>query len=87
MLEVLLRNIETGAVNTKRELYYIAKGEVKHNKWLKPIDFADQSESDSTIDFICELLECYREEMNCYANDRGIYPPSNLFVEKLRHGF
>ncbi len=71
MLEVLLRNIETGAVNTKRELYYIAKGEVKHNKWLKPIDFADQSESDSTIDFICELLECYREEMNCYANDRG----------------
>ena len=52
-------------------LYYIAKGEVKHNKWLKPIDFADQSESDATIDFICELLECYREEMNCYANDRG----------------
>src|SRR5690349_8237724 len=31
MLEVLLRNIEVGAVNTKRELYYISKGEVKHN--------------------------------------------------------
>src|SRR6185436_13603568 len=27
MLEVMLRNIETGAVNTRRELYYISKGE------------------------------------------------------------
>ncbi|MBI3557881.1 MAG: DNA topoisomerase VI [Deltaproteobacteria bacterium] len=71
MLEVLLRNIDTGAVNTKRELYYIAKGEIKHNSTLKPLDFADQDESDSTIDFICEMLECYREEVNCYANDRG----------------
>ena len=71
MLEVLLRNIDTGAVNTKRELYYIAKGEIKHNSSLKPLDFGDQDESDSTIDFICEMLECYREEVNCYANDRG----------------
>ena len=31
MLEILLRNIDTGAVNTKRELYYISKGEIKHN--------------------------------------------------------
>src|ERR1035438_10655175 len=30
MLEIILRNIETGAVNTKRELYYISKGEIKH---------------------------------------------------------
>src|SRR3954469_13117683 len=50
ILEVILRNIETGAVNTKRELYYIAKGEIKHNPSLKPLDFADQDESDSTID-------------------------------------
>jgi DNA topoisomerase-6 subunit A len=71
MLEVLLRNIETGSVNTKRELYYIAKGEIKHNKVLKPLDFADQDESDSTIDFICEMMECYREDMNCFADDRG----------------
>ena len=71
LLEVLLRNIDTGAVNTKRELYYIAKGEVKHKPLLKPLDFAEQGESDETIDFICELLECYREEVNCYANDRG----------------
>src|SRR5437867_2995367 len=35
LLEVLLRNLETGAVNTKRELYYIAKGEIKHHPELK----------------------------------------------------
>ena len=80
MLEVLLRNIETGAVNTKRELYYIAKGEVKHSPDLKPLDFQDQSESDAIIDFICEILECYREELNCYANDRGGQTYSNQLV-------
>jgi len=71
LLEILLRNIDTGAVNTKRELYYISKGEIKHNSALKPLDFGDQEESDAIIDFICEMLECYREEVNCYANDRG----------------
>lgn len=71
MLEIILRNIDSGAVNTKRELYYISKGDIKHNPQLKPLDFADQNESDDIIDFICEMLECYREELNCYANDRG----------------
>ncbi len=71
MLEILLRNLETGAVNTKRELYYIAKGYIKGDPSMKPLDFEDQIESDSTIDFICEMLEIYREEVNCYANDRG----------------
>src|ERR1051325_3274103 len=71
MLEIILRNLESGAVNTKRELYYISKGEIKHNSGLKPLDFDDQDESDEIIDFICEMLECYREELNCYANDRG----------------
>ncbi len=80
ILEILLRNIDTGAVNTKRELYYISKGEIKHNPELKPLDFGDQSESDSVIDFICEMLECYREELNCYANDRGGQTYSNQLV-------
>lgn len=80
LLEILLRNLETGAINTKRELYYIAKGEVKHNPSLKPLDFQDQSESDSIIDFICEMLECYREELNCFANDRGGQTYSNQLV-------
>src|ERR1700747_1248482 len=39
MLEVLLRNIDTKAVNTKRELYYIAKGYVKHEPKLTPLEF------------------------------------------------
>ncbi len=88
MLEILLRNLETGSVNTKRELYYISKGEVKHNNKLKPLDFQEQSESDSSIDFICEMLECYREELNCYANDRGgqTYSKQLVVTEQLNDG-
>jgi DNA topoisomerase-6 subunit A len=88
MLEILLRNIDTGAVNTKRELYYISKGEIKHNPLLKPLDFADQNESDAIIDFICEMLECYREELNCYANDRGgqTYSQQLVVTETLPDG-
>ncbi|OGQ08754.1 MAG: DNA topoisomerase VI [Deltaproteobacteria bacterium RIFCSPLOWO2_12_FULL_40_28] len=71
VLELILRNIESGANNTKREVYYIAKGEIKHNPTLKPLDFEDQNESDEIIDFICEMMECYREDLNCFANDRG----------------
>lgn len=83
-LEIILRNLETGQVNTKRELYYIAKGECKHNKELRPLDFNDQTESDSIIDFISEMLECYREELNCFANDRGGQTYSqNLVVTEL----
>lgn len=88
LLEILLRNIDTGAVNTKRELYYISKGEIKHNPALKPLDFADQDESDSIIDFICEMLECYREEVNCYANDRGgqTYSQQLVVTETMANG-
>ncbi len=88
MLEILLRNIETGAVNTKRELYYMSKGETKGTPMLKPLDFQDQPESDETIDFICEILECYREEMNCYANDRGgqTYSQQLVVTETLPDG-
>ncbi|NBU21131.1 DNA topoisomerase VI [bacterium] len=88
MLEILLRNIDSGAVNTKRELYYISKGEIKHNSKLKALDFADQDESDEIIDFICELLECYREELNCYANDRGgqTYSQQLVVTETLPDG-
>lgn len=71
MLELILRNLDVGSTNTKRELYYISKGEIKHNPALKPLDFADQDESDSIIDFIGEMMECYREDLNCFANDRG----------------
>ncbi|HRK01161.1 MAG TPA: DNA topoisomerase VI [Oligoflexia bacterium] len=88
MLEILLRNLDTGSVNTKRELYYISKGEIKHNPKLKPLDFGDQDESDATIDFICEMLEIYREEVNCYANDRGgqTYSQHLVVTETLPDG-
>lgn len=88
LLEILLRNVETGAVNTKRELYYICKGEIKHNPELKPLDFADQDESDAIIDFICEMIECYREDLNCYANDRGgqTYSQHLVVTETLPDG-
>lgn len=88
LLEVMLRNLETGGVNTKRELYYIAKGEVKHNAAMKALDFQDQDESDGVIDFICELLECYREDFNVYANDRGgqTYSQNLIVTETLVDG-
>jgi len=88
MLEILLRNIDTGAVNTKRELYYISKGYVKHDSKMRPLDFVEQGESDGTIDFICEILECYREELNCYANDRGgqTYSQQLVVTESMTDG-
>ncbi|MEK7691588.1 MAG: DNA topoisomerase VI, partial [Bdellovibrionota bacterium] len=88
MLEVFLRNLQSGMVNTKRELYYISKGEIKHNPRLKPLDFGDQDESDEIIDFICEIFEVYREELNCYANDRGgqTYSQQLIVTETLTDG-
>lgn len=71
VMEILLRNLEIGAVNTKRELYYICKGMIKSDRFLRPLDFDDQNESDSIIDFIGDMLRVYREELNCFANDRG----------------
>jgi DNA topoisomerase-6 subunit A len=88
MLERLLVNLETGAVNTKRELYYIAKGVLKGNPRMKPLEFSDQDESDSIIDFIGDMLEVYREELNCFANDRGgqTYSQHLVVTETLPDG-
>ncbi len=88
VLEILLRNLDIGAVNTKRELYYIAKGLIKGNSQLKPLDFEDQDESDSIIDFIGDMLRVYREELNCYANDRGgqTYSQQLIVTETLPDG-
>jgi DNA topoisomerase-6 subunit A len=71
ILEILLNNLQTGAVNTKREIYYIAKGLVKSDPTYKPLDFNDQSECDEIVDFLCAMMEIYREELNVFANDRG----------------
>jgi DNA topoisomerase VI subunit A len=87
-LEILLRNIEVGAVNTKRELYYMAKGVCKKDSLFKPLDFSDQPESDEIIDFIGEMLEVYREDLNCFANDRGgqTYSQHLIVEETLPNG-
>lgn len=88
MLEILLRNLDIGAVNTKRELYYMCKGLIKGDSRYKPLDFEDQNESDSIIDFIGDMLEVYREELNCYANDRGgqTYSQQLVVTETLPDG-
>src|SRR5262245_6622330 len=62
MLELILRNLEVGATNTKRELYYISKGEIKHDPALKPLDFADQHARNAIIDFICGMMESCRHD-------------------------
>lgn len=88
MLEILLRNLEIGSVNTKRELYYICKGLIKGDKGLRPLDFEEQDESDSIIDFIGDMLRVYREELNCFANDRGgqTYSQQLVVTETLPDG-
>jgi DNA topoisomerase-6 subunit A len=88
MLERLLEKVETNQAHTKRELYYIAKGEVKSSPHLKALDFASQDESDSIVDFIGDMLEVYREELNCFANDRGgqTYSQHLVVTEKLIDG-
>ena len=88
LLEILLRNLQTQSVNTKRELYYISKGMVKSNATLKPLDFNEQGESDSIIDFIGDMLQVYREELNCFANDRGgqTYSRQLVVTEHLSDG-
>ncbi len=88
MLEILLRNLEIGSVNTKRELYYICKGLIKGGKNLKPLDFEGQDESDAIIDFIGDMLQVYREELNCFANDRGgqTYSQNLIVMEDLPDG-
>ena len=88
MLEILLRNMDIGSVNTKRELYYICKGLIKGNARLKPLDFDDQPASDAIIDFIGDMLEVYREELNCFANERGgqTYSQQLIVTETMPDG-
>ncbi len=88
LLDIMLNNIRTGGVNTKRELYYMSKGFVKSNPALKALDFDEQTESDSIIAFITDMLEVYREEMNCFANDRGgqTYSKQLIVTETLPDG-
>ena len=88
LMDIMLGNLRSGAVNTKREIYYIAKGLIKSDSFYKPLDFEAQNDSDSIIDFICDIFEVYREEMNCFANDRGgqTYSKNLVVTEYLDDG-
>lgn len=88
VLEILLRHLDIGQVATKREIYYICKGIIKGTTRLKPLDFDDQNESDAIIDFIGDMLEVYREELNVFANDRGgqTYSQQLVVTETLPDG-
>lgn len=88
LMDILLGNLRSKAVNTKREIYYIAKGLIRSDSFYKPLDFEDQSDSDNIIDFICDMFEVYREEMNCFANDRGgqTYSQNLVVTEYLDDG-
>lgn len=88
VLEILLGNLASGAVNTKREIYYMCKGQIRESKYLRPLDFESQDESDSVIDFIGDMLRVYREELNCFANDRGgqSYSQQLVVTETMQNG-
>lgn len=88
ILEILLGKLESQSVHTKREIYYICKGEIKSNPRKKPLDFEDQDESDAIIDFIGDMLQVYREELNCFANDRGgqTYSQQLVVTETMADG-
>jgi len=88
ILEILLRNIDIGSYKTKREIFYIAKGMLKSDKSLKAMGFESEPECNSIIDFICDLLEVYREEMNCFAKERGgqTYSKQLVVTESLPDG-
>jgi len=88
LLDIMLNNLKNGTVNTKRELYYIAKGTSKSDPYFKPLNIQEQTETDSVINYITDLLEVYREELNCHAGDRGgqTFSKNLIVTETLEDG-
>jgi DNA topoisomerase-6 subunit A len=85
---LLIRNLKSGAVNSLREIYYISKGEIKNNKDLAPLDFADQSECDGVVSELCAMVEAYREDFNVVANEKSglTYSKALMVTETLPSG-
>ena len=88
MARILINNLKAGTVATMRECYYIAKGNIKGNVHLKPLDFADQSESDAIISELCAMVEAYREDFNVVANEKSglTYSKALIVTETLPDG-
>lgn len=88
MARILINQLQEGNVATLRECYYIAKGNIKGTPSLKPLDFADQSESDAVISELCALVESYREDFNVVANEKSglTYSKALIVTETLPDG-
>lgn len=88
VLDILLENSLSGYVMSRRELYYLIKSYSKNDKSLKVIDVTDQKETDEIIDFICEMLEILKEQLNVFSSDRGAqtYSKNLIVTEELPNG-
>ncbi len=88
ILDIMLNNLRNGTVNSKRGFFYILKGACKNDPKLKPLEVQDQSETDAVINYVADLLEVYREELNCHAGDRGgqTFSKNLVVTETLEDG-
>lgn len=86
--ELLLQNVKMGVVNSKREIYYRIKNSLKGDIRNKEINFESQDECDAVIDEICAALSLFREDLNCYSNERSGLTYSNALIvtERLPDG-
>lgn len=85
VLDVLLENSLANLVMSRRELYYLIKSYSKNDPALKAIEVTDQKETDEIIDFICEILEILKEQLNVFSSDRGAqtYSKNLIVTEEL----
>lgn len=88
VLDVLLENSMSNLVMSRRELYYLIKSYSKNDSTLKAIEVTDQKETDEIIDFICEILEILKEQLNVFSSDRGAqtYSKNLIVTEELPNG-
>lgn len=86
--KILKGLLETGTVATLRECYYICKGQIKSQPFLKPLDFTDQSECDAVIAELNSLVQAYREDWNVVANEKSglSYSKALIVTETLPDG-
>jgi DNA topoisomerase-6 subunit A len=81
--EMLIENVKSGMVNSKREIYYRIKSLTKSDDNLKALTFESQEECDEVIDELCGLINKMREDFNVFANERsGLTYSNNLIVEE-----
>lgn len=81
--EMLISNVKSGMVNSKREIYYRIKSLTKADPALSEITFESQEECDEVIDELCAMINKMREDFNVFANERsGMTYSKNLIVDE-----